>query len=78
VLKEHKIEQLNRDMISIAFATNNSKSMLEEDDKLDTSIVVNNEAVINLDKQLGIKVNQVIEEDFKLTDTGFTNVKSKF
>ena len=61
-------------MLSMAFATNNTA--LGQPSETPAEIVVDTEAVFNLD-QYGIKPKQDIEEDFKLIDTGFTNLKSK-
>ena len=71
-LTETKIETLDQEMISLAFATNNSGSLPDKHLKIDS------EAVISLDAKMGVKAMQDIEEDFKLVDKGFTNIKSKF
>ncbi|CDW72429.1 UNKNOWN [Stylonychia lemnae] len=68
-LTETKIEQINRDMVSMAFATNQSGLTAKD-------IIVDTSALFNLDGY-GLKPKQEYEEDLKLTQSGFTNIKSK-
>eukprot|EP00347_Sterkiella_histriomuscorum_P009423 403341271 len=70
-----KVEILDRDnmLISMAVATNNSQG---NDTAILKEIVVDTQAINNMDSY-GIKPQQYLEEEFRLSDTGFTNVKNK-
>ena len=61
----------------MAFATTKSAGMNNNTNNSNSSaIVIDTESIFKMD-QYGIKPQQYVEEEFKFTDTGFTNVKSK-
>ena len=69
----------------MAVATNNtlidgnneSLSTAQPIEIVQSDIKIDSNEVVELEERIGIKPKQDIEEEFKLADSGFTNIKSK-